>query len=64
MNGKKWKISSQVKENSDAVKVENGSEAKSIAEGFVKSIGFRQKGNRRKSKPHRGAVVGVRCKRS
>lgn len=62
VNGTKRKRSSHVKENSVTVKEENGSEAKSIAEDFVKSVGFRQNGSRRKSKPRRAAEVGVECK--
>ncbi|KNA19947.1 hypothetical protein SOVF_056810 [Spinacia oleracea] len=62
MNGTKRKRPSQVKENSDTAEVENGSEANSSTEGFVKSVGFRQNGSRRKSKPHRAAEVGVKCK--
>ncbi|XP_021770400.1 uncharacterized protein LOC110734538 [Chenopodium quinoa] len=62
VSGTKRKNSSQVLENLDSIKEKNGAEAKSITEGFVKSVGFRQIGSRRKSKPHRAAEVGVKCK--
>lgn len=60
-NGKKRKRSSQVKENPDSVKEENSSGMKNGADNFVKSVGFRQNGSRRKNKPRRAAEVGVEC---
>ncbi|XP_057982503.1 uncharacterized protein LOC131167686 [Malania oleifera] len=61
-NGRKRKRSSQVKENSDMAKEENGVGTKSAVDGSVKSVGFRQNGSRRKSKPRRAAEAGVECK--
>ncbi|KAI3921598.1 hypothetical protein MKW92_053384 [Papaver armeniacum] len=49
-NGRKRKKNSQVKENTDTVKEEIGSN------------GFRQNGSRRKSTPRRAAEAGVECK--
>ncbi|GAB4851546.1 hypothetical protein Ancab_030949 [Ancistrocladus abbreviatus] len=62
-NGRKRKRPSQVKENSSPVKEENGSGAKSstVTDDSIKSVGFRQNGNRRKSKPRRAAEAGVEC---
>lgn len=61
-NGAKRKRYSQVNENSDVVKDDNGAESKCIADNCVRSVGFRQNGSRRKSKPRRAAEVGVECK--
>lgn len=61
-NGRKRKRSSQVKENSDSVKEENGVGNKTNANDAIKSVGFRQNGSRRKNKPRRAAEVGVECK--
>lgn len=61
-NGTKRRRSSQVKETSDSIKEENGSEDNTKTEDSAKSAGFRQNGSRRKSKPHRAAEVGVECK--
>jgi len=55
-NGRKRKRNSQVKENQDSIKVENG------PSDSIKSVGFRQNGSRRKNKPRRAAEVGVECK--
>ncbi|OVA06640.1 hypothetical protein BVC80_8919g8 [Macleaya cordata] len=60
-NGKKRKKHSEVKENQDSVKEENGVGTRSSTEN-IKSNGFRQNGSRRKSKPRRAAEVGVECK--
>ena len=63
VNGtKRRRRSSQVKETSDSVKEENGSEDNTKTDDSAKSVGFRQNGSRRKSKPHRAAEVGVECK--
>uniref|UniRef100_A0A7C9DJY9 Uncharacterized protein n=1 Tax=Opuntia streptacantha TaxID=393608 RepID=A0A7C9DJY9_OPUST len=59
---KRRRRSSQVKENSDSIKEENGSEDNAKTEDSIKPVGFRQNGSRRKSKPHRAAEVGVECK--
>ncbi|XP_042489594.1 uncharacterized protein LOC122069606 [Macadamia integrifolia] len=61
-NGKKRKRYSQAKENKDSVKEENSTATKSSTANLVKSNGFRQNGNRRKSKPRRAAEAGVECK--
>ncbi|KAF9597227.1 hypothetical protein IFM89_016368 [Coptis chinensis] len=55
-NGKKRKRHTQVKENSDSVKEENG-----VITDSIKTNGFRQNGSRRKSKPRRAAEAGVEC---
>ncbi|XP_073064720.1 uncharacterized protein [Primulina eburnea] len=61
-NGKKRMKNGEMKEKADLVKEENG-----IATGITteeepnKSGGFRQNGNRRKSKPHRAAEAVVEC---
>ncbi|KAK6941905.1 hypothetical protein RJ641_027282 [Dillenia turbinata] len=60
--GGKRKRSSQVKEGSDSVKEENGLSNKSSTDDSTKSIGCRQNGSRRKSKPRRAAEAGVECK--
>lgn len=59
---KRRKRSSQVKENSNMVKLEKDSESKTSAEDSIKPVGFRQNGSRRKSKPRRAAEAGVECK--
>lgn len=59
-NSRKRKRNSQVKENHDSVKVENG--IKNSPSDSIKSVGFRQNGSRRKNKPRRAAEVGVECK--
>nr|GMD39748.1 neurofilament medium polypeptide-like [Ipomoea batatas] len=51
-NGKKRKRPSQVKENGDLVKEENGLGSKTSSET----------GSRRKNKPRRAAEVGVECR--
>nr|GLL47467.1 uncharacterized protein LOC109162063 [Ipomoea trifida] len=61
-NGKKRKRSSQVKENGDSAKEEKGLGAKTNANDLIKSVGFRQNGSRRKSKPRRAAEVGFECR--
>lgn len=55
-NGKKRKRTSQGKEKSDLVKVEN-----SFGNDSIKPKGFRHDGSRRKSKPRRAAEAGVKC---
>lgn len=60
-NGRKRKKPSQVKENLDSVKEENGGGNKTNTDA-MKSTGFRQNGSRRKNKPRRAAEVGVECK--
>lgn len=61
-NGKKRKRPSQVKENGESVKEENGVGTKTNSKDLIKSVGFRQNGSRRKSKPRRAAEVGVECR--
>lgn len=61
-NGKKRKRGTQVKENADSVKVENGGQVSSSNDTPTKSNGFRSNGSRRKSKPRRAAEAGVECK--
>nr|GMD84464.1 neurofilament medium polypeptide-like [Ipomoea batatas] len=61
-NGKKRKRSSQVKENGDSAKEEKGLGTKTNANDLIKSVGFRQNGSRRKSKPRRAAEVGFECR--
>lgn len=63
-NGKKRKRSSQVKENGDSTKEEKGLGTKTNANAndLIKSVGFRQNGSRRKSKPQRAAEVGFECR--
>lgn len=58
-SGKKRKRHLQVQENSAAVLEENGAIAGSKAEETKKTIGYRQTGSRRKSKPHRAAEAVV-----
>ncbi|XP_039118020.1 uncharacterized protein LOC120282127 [Dioscorea cayenensis subsp. rotundata] len=60
-NGRKRKRQ-QLKENSDSALDENGAGTKSSIEDPAKPNGFRQNGNRRKSKPRRAAEAGVECK--
>ncbi|XP_042513409.1 histone-lysine N-methyltransferase EHMT1-like [Macadamia integrifolia] len=60
-NGKKRKRHSQAKENIDSVKEEDGTGTRSSTDISIKSNGFRQNGNRRKSKPRRAAEAGVEC---
>ncbi|KAI3471403.1 hypothetical protein Pfo_030767 [Paulownia fortunei] len=60
-NGRKRKRPSQVKENADSVKEENGMGKKTTATDLIKSVGYRQNGSRRKNKPRRAAEVGVEC---
>ncbi|KAM0941508.1 hypothetical protein DsansV1_C16g0139401 [Dioscorea sansibarensis] len=60
-NGRKRKRQ-QLKENSDSALDENGVGTKSGIEDPAKPNGFRQNGNRRKSKPRRAAEAGVECK--
>ncbi|KAK4345942.1 hypothetical protein RND71_036118 [Anisodus tanguticus] len=62
VNGKKRKRTSQVKEVVDSVKMENGVGTKTNSNDLIKSVGFRQKGSRRKNKPRRAAEVGVECR--
>lgn len=61
-NGKKRKRHTQVKENNDSVKEENGVAVSSSNDAPMKSNGFRPNGSRRKSKPRRAAEAGVECK--
>nr|GMD85676.1 neurofilament medium polypeptide-like [Ipomoea batatas] len=63
-NGKKRKRSSQVKENGDSVKEEKGLGTKTNANDLIKSVGFRQNGSRRKSKPRRAAERSLKEVRS
>ncbi|XP_020570973.1 uncharacterized protein LOC110018088 [Phalaenopsis equestris] len=58
-SGKKRKRFLQIKENSGAIMEENGPITGSKVEGTTKSIGYRQTGSRRKSKPHRAAEAVV-----
>ncbi|GMH29359.1 hypothetical protein Nepgr_031202 [Nepenthes gracilis] len=63
-NGRKRKRSSPIKENlspSDD-KIGSGTKSCGLTDGSVKSVGFRQLGSRRKSKPRRAAEAGVECK--
>ncbi|KAL3534198.1 hypothetical protein ACH5RR_002659 [Cinchona calisaya] len=60
-NGRKRKRPTQVKENSESVKEENGVGNKTNTNDAMKSVGFRQNGSRRKNKPRRAAEVGVEC---
>ncbi|GAB4843791.1 hypothetical protein Ancab_013756 [Ancistrocladus abbreviatus] len=63
-NGRKRKRSLPVKQDSSPVKEDNGSGGKlsTVTDDSIKSVGFRQNGNRRKSKPRRAAEAGVECK--
>lgn len=61
-DGKKRKRPSQVMENKDSVKEENGVGTKTISNDLIKSVGFRPNGSRRKNKPRRAAEVGVECR--
>ncbi|OIS98206.1 PREDICTED: uncharacterized protein LOC109233466 [Nicotiana attenuata] len=61
-DGKKRKRPSQVMENKDSVKEENGVGTKTNSNDLIKSVGFRQIGSRRKNKPRRAAEVGVECR--
>lgn len=58
-NGRKRKRLSPVKEH--VAKVENGDKTKLSNIDSIKSVGFRKRGSKRKSKPSRAAEVGVRC---
>ncbi|KAM0942922.1 hypothetical protein DsansV1_C13g0116841 [Dioscorea sansibarensis] len=60
-NGRKRKRQ-PVKENSDSALDDNGAGAKSGNGDSAKPNGFRQNGNRRKSKPRRAAEAIVECK--
>lgn len=60
-NGRKRKRAPQANENSEMVEEENGVGKKPNGNGSVKSVGFRQSSNRRKSKPRRAAEAGVLC---
>lgn len=61
-NARKRMRSSEVEQNLDLVKQENGVDlVKPINSDSIKSIGFRQIGSRRKNKPRRAAEVGVEC---
>ncbi|KAK6149206.1 hypothetical protein DH2020_016731 [Rehmannia glutinosa] len=48
-NGRKRKRPSQVKENGDSVKEQNGIVTKTNANDLIKSVGYRQNGSRRKT---------------
>ncbi|MCD7462876.1 hypothetical protein HAX54_049569 [Datura stramonium] len=61
-DGKKRKRPSQVMENKDSVKEENGVGTKTNSNDLIKSVGFRPNGSRRKNKPRRAAEVGVECR--
>ncbi|XP_055807104.1 uncharacterized protein LOC129875896 [Solanum dulcamara] len=61
-DGKKRKRPSQVMENMDSVKEENGVGTKTNSNDLIKSVGFRPNGSRRKNKPRRAAEVGVECR--
>ncbi|XP_075507376.1 uncharacterized protein LOC142544199 [Primulina tabacum] len=62
-SGRKRKRASQLKEDADSVKEENGVVTKTNATVLIKtSVGYRQIGSRRKSRPRRAAEVGVECK--
>ncbi|PPR98016.1 hypothetical protein GOBAR_AA22652 [Gossypium barbadense] len=61
-NGRKRKRSMQSKENLDSVKKEICITAKSSTDDSSKSVGYRQNGSRRKSKPRRAAEAVVECK--
>ncbi|CAI9787564.1 unnamed protein product [Fraxinus pennsylvanica] len=60
--GRKRLRPSQVKENADLLKEENGLGIKTNASDLIKSVGFRPSRSRRKNKPRRAAEVGVECK--
>ncbi|XP_022873908.1 uncharacterized protein LOC111392748 isoform X1 [Olea europaea var. sylvestris] len=60
--GRKRIRPSQVNENADLVKEENGVGIKTNAPDLIKSVGFRPNRSRRKNKPRRAAEVGVECK--
>ncbi|XP_022873913.1 uncharacterized protein LOC111392749 isoform X2 [Olea europaea var. sylvestris] len=60
--GRKRIRPSQVNENADLVKEENGVGIKTNASDLIKSVGFRPNRSRRKNKPRRAAEVGVECK--
>ncbi|CAA2996177.1 Hypothetical predicted protein [Olea europaea subsp. europaea] len=61
-NGRKRKRPSQIKDDTDSVKEENGVGKNTNTTNLIKSVGFRQNGSRRKNKPRRAAEVGVDCK--
>lgn len=61
-SGRKRKMASQLKEDADSVKEENGVVTKTNATVLIEtSVGYRQIGRRRKSTPRRAAEVGVEC---
>lgn len=65
--GKGRKRKKPTQDNADAIEEEKddseGGKHKSDSNGsFVRSVGFRPNGSRRKSKPCRAAEVGVKCK--
>lgn len=61
-SGRKRKRASQLKEDADSVKEENGVVTKTNATVLIEtSVGYRQIGRRRKSTPRRAAEVGVEC---
>ncbi|KAJ6813370.1 uncharacterized protein M6B38_143765 [Iris pallida] len=60
-NGKKRKRNPMVKEDSNLDPEENGKVIKANIEVSTRSNGYRQNGNRRKSKPRRAAEAGVVC---
>ncbi|CAH9100715.1 unnamed protein product [Cuscuta europaea] len=62
-NEKKRKLSSPENENGVLTEEEKGLGIQNSASELVnKSVGFRQIGSRRKSKPRRAAEVGVECR--
>ncbi|RAL48511.1 hypothetical protein DM860_005935 [Cuscuta australis] len=61
-NGKKRKRSSPMKDNGDSTEEEKGLGIQTSTDDLIKSVGFRQNGSRRKSKPRRAAEVGVECR--
>lgn len=52
----------QLKESSNLVLEENNSSIRSSSDESTRTNGFRQNGNRRKSKPRRAAEAGLECK--
>ncbi|CAI9777299.1 unnamed protein product [Fraxinus pennsylvanica] len=61
-NGQKRIRPSQVNENVDLVKEENGVGIKTNAPDSIKSVGFRPNRSRTKNKPRLAAEVSVECK--
>ncbi|KAJ0089102.1 hypothetical protein Patl1_33030 [Pistacia atlantica] len=61
-NGRKRKKSTRAKEEKDTDKHDSSIGLKPSTDESMKSVGFRQKGSRRKSKPRRAAEAGVECK--